>query len=117
MQLNPSDIILNCDGQIKVVSYDLSEYQVDYNFMKGFYYAPETLKNMRNKSLQSHGNKVAVFSLGVTLLNVLLLEDMGDLYQEGEMNVDLEELGRRLLRVGNPQMKDILTKMLKAAPY
>lgn len=71
--MSPNDIILNADGQIKVISSDISEYQIDYIFKKGFYYAPQTLKNLKNKTQQKDTNKASVFTLGMTILHAILL--------------------------------------------
>ena len=76
LELSPNDIILNSEGQIKVISHDLSEYAIDYNFKEGLYYAPETLKSLRNKSSYQNSNKAGVFTLGMTILSAILLEDL-----------------------------------------
>jgi hypothetical protein len=73
--LNPSDIIIDSEGICKVVSSCLSEYLFDYTEKKDFYYSPETLKMFRQQKMANGlTNKSAVFTLGVTLLEVNRLQ-------------------------------------------
>lgn len=41
---------------------------------------------------------------------------MTELYSD-EMNIDIPQLNKRILRVESIQMRDIFIKMLKVAPY
>lgn len=60
----------------------MSEFQFDYNYKHGFYYAPETLKAINTRALYNISNKAAVFTLGLTLLSVINCKDMSYLYKD-----------------------------------
>lgn len=114
--LNPKDIVLTNEGQVKILASELSEYAFDYHYKHGFYYAPETLKAINSRSLYNLSNKAAVFTLGMSILSAMSLADLTYIYKDGNV-VDLAEIKSLLEKIPTEEMRNVLSKMLKAAPY
>ena len=118
LTLHPKDIILNSSGQVKILAAELSEFQFDFNFKPGFYYSPEILKVLKNHNPVPQGqyNKPAVFTLGMSILSTCLTEDLSHLYLD-DLTIDAAALTAKLNKIENCEIKEVLGKMLKMAPY
>jgi hypothetical protein len=116
--LNPSDIIIDGEGVCKVVSSVISEYLFDHTERRDFYYAPETLKMFRQgNAVNGLTNKAAVFTLGVTLMNMITLQEMSQIYDYGSYTVNGELLQEEIRKIGDVDLRTILSKMLRMHSY
>lgn len=116
LTLHPKDIVLTQEGQVKIVSSEMSEYIFDYSYKHGFYYSPETLKALTTRNIYKQSNKSSVFTLGVTLLSVIHLRDMSHLYRRN-LSMDTGKLSHYIDSIENKEIKNVLAKMCKLAHY
>jgi serine/threonine protein kinase len=116
--LSPTDIVIDDHGVCKVLCPALSDHLFDFNFSSHFYYAPETLRIFKMQTAPNGlTNKSGVFTLGMTLLHMLLLTPLTHLYDPLTYTLDYEELNDLLLRVKSADLREVLKKMLKQHSY
>ena len=115
--LNPHDIVLNGEGNVKIVPMEMSQFGFDYSVKKDFYYSPEMLKALKCTTPLALNNKSGVFTLGVTMLHLINLKPMNFLYDLDQMEIDFTGLNRLVQNVCDDEIRHILKKMMKVAPY
>ena len=74
------------------------------------------MKALSNRSLYTINNKAAVWTLGLTILSAINLEDLSTLYRDGGQ-IDCAQVKRLVESVGNQSIRIVLAKMLKPAVY
>jgi hypothetical protein len=62
-------------------------------------------------------NKSAVFTLGVTILAMVYLQDMGHLYNSTHFTVNIDKINGLVEGLRDNDLKSILNKMLKYRSY
>ena len=116
--LNPDDIVIDENGICKVISSNLSLHQFDFNPDKKFYYAPETLKIFKlQTATNTITNKSAVFTLGMTILSMVHLSDLHDIYNFNTYTINNEEINELINMIYDEDLKKILVKMLRYHSY
>ena len=74
------------------------------------------LRSLRNAQAFIPTNKSGVFTLGMTILSISISEDLQDIYED-LLIIDSSKLSKKINRVENENIREILKKMLKIAPY
>ncbi len=78
--VSPTQYFISQDGLLKINNHDLFDSEVLQNFNQGVYYSFEKMENFNQNNLfETDQNylKQAIFSLGMTLISCVYLEDIG----------------------------------------
>lgn len=88
--LSPNQYFIVSDGLLKINNADLFDNNNLDSYTKGIYYSPEKMENFSDFSFYSKDQdfiKQTIFSLGITVLSAIYLEDLTDkLYNPLSMN-------------------------------
>ncbi len=81
MLISPNQYYIAQDGLLKINNVNLFDNNVLETYTKGVYYSPQKMENFNNCSLYTHNEtylKEVIFSLGMTLLSAIYLEELTD---------------------------------------
>lgn len=92
----------------------------NYDNTTKFYLSPEEVDYVKTpaRNAKLPNSKTEAFSLGLSILEAALLENSEDLYANSPRVIDLQELTRRIERLGKkyPLLKHYVSLLLKLAP-
>lgn len=81
MLISPNQYYIAQDGLLKINNANLFDNNVLEAYTMGVYYSPQKMENFHNCSFYIHNEsylKEAIFSLGITLLSAIYLEELTD---------------------------------------
>ncbi len=75
------------------------------------------MKSLKSCNFSQVSNKSSVFTLGITLLHILSLEPMTELYDYENCTINIELLNQLIDKISQQEMRVVLSKMLKFHTY
>lgn len=106
--LNPSDIFINSDGNLKAIHDDLIDDHYRAVLTPPTNYAPEKLKNFTRLDTDLALRKEAVFSMGMTLLEAAQLAPVAPCYDYARGSLDESLLAEMIDGLGDKYSADFL---------
>lgn len=90
--ISPSDIFLNNEGIVKITDPDLASEACNggFSIKSTNYLSPESLQGRHNPE------KSCIFSLGLCMLQTMLMEPMNVCYNEQDYKLDQKELAYKI---------------------
>ena len=106
--LNPTDIFINSDGNLKAIHDDLIDDHYRAVLTPPTNYAPEKLKNFTRLDTDLALRKEAVFSMGMTLLEAAQLAPVAPCYDYARGSLDESLLAEMIDGLGDKYSADLL---------
>lgn len=119
ISLNAEKVFITPEGQLKVIHNDMIDETYRFSIDSKHYYAPEKLRNFGKLDNDSGLIKEAVFSMGMTLLQAAILDEVVDCYDYNQqlfLEVSLESMVESLSGVYSEDFIEILTNMVDINP-
>ena len=117
--LNPSDIFISAEGQLKSIHDDLLDENFRAIFTHYVFYAPEKLQNFNRIDKELSLKKEGIFSMGMTLLEAAVLEDVSICYDSQQQTFNELILADLLQRVSDHysvEFSEVLNNILEVNP-
>ena len=96
MILQTNRVFIMTDGLVKIIDADLITNNSWYMLDENLYYSPERFENFDSSYKVNITEQDVMFSLGATLLNTAILEDIFDCYEYGSHRFNERKLREKL---------------------